>query len=177
MELGLSQTPNPKGSPAAVQRDHSGGRGCWGWPGRDELPPHHSSLQLCFLSRRIFVLGIGFFTLCFLMTSLGGQFSAKRLGDSPFTIRTEGEPRVPPVPPGAARPPRAWPGVPGVQEYGAGISRSHRSFLALFGMISTAQGPVGPSSHGREALLCCSNLAVLAPRGVTRWGWMLERGC
>lgn len=24
------------------------------------------------------------------MTSLGGQFSAKRLGDSPFTIRTEG---------------------------------------------------------------------------------------
>ncbi|NXD10642.1 MGT5B acetylglucosaminyltransferase, partial [Nothocercus nigrocapillus] len=38
---------------------------------------------------RIFVLGIGFFTLCFLMTSLGGQFSAKRLGDSPFTIRTE----------------------------------------------------------------------------------------
>uniref|UniRef100_A0A803SZQ7 alpha-1,6-mannosyl-glycoprotein 6-beta-N-acetylglucosaminyltransferase n=1 Tax=Anolis carolinensis TaxID=28377 RepID=A0A803SZQ7_ANOCA len=39
---------------------------------------------------RIFVVGIGFFTLCFLMTSLGGQFSAKRLGDSPFTIRTEG---------------------------------------------------------------------------------------
>ncbi|KAJ7400643.1 Alpha-1,6-mannosylglycoprotein 6-beta-N-acetylglucosaminyltransferase B [Pitangus sulphuratus] len=38
---------------------------------------------------RIFVLGIGFFTLCFLMTSLGGQFSAKRLGDSPFTIRNE----------------------------------------------------------------------------------------
>uniref|UniRef100_A0A673D0S9 alpha-1,6-mannosyl-glycoprotein 6-beta-N-acetylglucosaminyltransferase n=1 Tax=Sphaeramia orbicularis TaxID=375764 RepID=A0A673D0S9_9TELE len=30
-----------------------------------------------------------FFSLCFLMTSLGGQFSAKRLGDSPFTIRTE----------------------------------------------------------------------------------------
>ncbi|XDV13953.1 hypothetical protein PO909_002237 [Leuciscus waleckii] len=24
------------------------------------------------------------------MTSLGGQFSAKRLGDSPFSIRTEG---------------------------------------------------------------------------------------
>uniref|UniRef100_A0A803SZZ3 alpha-1,6-mannosyl-glycoprotein 6-beta-N-acetylglucosaminyltransferase n=1 Tax=Anolis carolinensis TaxID=28377 RepID=A0A803SZZ3_ANOCA len=40
---------------------------------------------------RIFVVGIGFFTLCFLMTSLGGQFSAKRLGDSPFTIRTEAE--------------------------------------------------------------------------------------
>ncbi|XP_066560408.1 alpha-1,6-mannosylglycoprotein 6-beta-N-acetylglucosaminyltransferase B [Amia ocellicauda] len=38
---------------------------------------------------RIFVVGIGFFSLCFLMTSLGGQFSAKRLGDSPFTIRTE----------------------------------------------------------------------------------------
>uniref|UniRef100_A0A8C5F5T5 alpha-1,6-mannosyl-glycoprotein 6-beta-N-acetylglucosaminyltransferase n=1 Tax=Gadus morhua TaxID=8049 RepID=A0A8C5F5T5_GADMO len=32
---------------------------------------------------------IGFFSLCFLMTSLGGQFSAKRLGDAPFTIRTE----------------------------------------------------------------------------------------
>ncbi|XP_047222787.1 alpha-1,6-mannosylglycoprotein 6-beta-N-acetylglucosaminyltransferase B-like isoform X3 [Girardinichthys multiradiatus] len=38
---------------------------------------------------RIFVVGVGFFSLCFLMTSLGGQFSAKRLGDSPFTIRTE----------------------------------------------------------------------------------------
>ncbi|KAK7807609.1 hypothetical protein U0070_013915 [Myodes glareolus] len=38
----------------------------------------------------LFVLGIGFFTLCFLMTSLGGQFSTRRLGDSPFTIRTEG---------------------------------------------------------------------------------------
>ncbi|XP_062853441.1 alpha-1,6-mannosylglycoprotein 6-beta-N-acetylglucosaminyltransferase B-like [Trichomycterus rosablanca] len=38
---------------------------------------------------RIFVLGIGFFSLCFLMTSLGGQFSAKRLTDSPFTVRTE----------------------------------------------------------------------------------------
>lgn len=45
------------------------------------------------------MLGIGFFTLCFLMTSLGGQFSAKRLADSPFTIRTEGKhsslPRLP----------------------------------------------------------------------------------
>lgn len=40
--------------------------------------------------RRLFVLGIGFFSLCFLMTSLGGQFSARRSGDSPFTIRTEG---------------------------------------------------------------------------------------
>uniref|UniRef100_A0A8B9XBK0 alpha-1,6-mannosyl-glycoprotein 6-beta-N-acetylglucosaminyltransferase n=1 Tax=Bos mutus grunniens TaxID=30521 RepID=A0A8B9XBK0_BOSMU len=38
---------------------------------------------------RLFVLGIGFFSLCFLMTSLGGQFSARRPGDSPFTIRTE----------------------------------------------------------------------------------------
>ncbi|KAB0367250.1 hypothetical protein FD755_020574 [Muntiacus reevesi] len=37
----------------------------------------------------LFVLGIGFFSLCFLMTSLGGQFSARRPGDSPFTIRTE----------------------------------------------------------------------------------------
>uniref|UniRef100_A0A672FS19 alpha-1,6-mannosyl-glycoprotein 6-beta-N-acetylglucosaminyltransferase n=1 Tax=Salarias fasciatus TaxID=181472 RepID=A0A672FS19_SALFA len=45
-----------------------------------------SLLPLCC---RIFVVGIGFFSLCFLMTSLGGQFSAKRLGDSPFTIRTE----------------------------------------------------------------------------------------
>ncbi|CAG5947748.1 unnamed protein product [Menidia menidia] len=39
---------------------------------------------------RIFVVGVGFFSLCFLMTSLGGKFSAKRLGDSPFTIHTEG---------------------------------------------------------------------------------------
>ncbi|XP_032726405.1 alpha-1,6-mannosylglycoprotein 6-beta-N-acetylglucosaminyltransferase B isoform X1 [Lontra canadensis] len=38
---------------------------------------------------RLFVLGIGFFSLCFLMTSLGGQLSARRPGDSPFTIRTE----------------------------------------------------------------------------------------
>ncbi|XP_014876430.1 alpha-1,6-mannosylglycoprotein 6-beta-N-acetylglucosaminyltransferase B-like [Poecilia latipinna] len=38
---------------------------------------------------RIFVVGVGFFSLCFLMTSLGGQFSAKRLGDSPFTTRAE----------------------------------------------------------------------------------------
>ncbi|XP_029707227.1 alpha-1,6-mannosylglycoprotein 6-beta-N-acetylglucosaminyltransferase B-like isoform X3 [Takifugu rubripes] len=44
---------------------------------------------LTFKPFRIFVVGIGFFSLCFLMTSLGGQFSAKRLGDSPFTIRTE----------------------------------------------------------------------------------------
>lgn len=70
--------------------------------------PCHISLQLCFPSHRIFVLGIGFFTLCFLMTSLGGQFSAKRLGDSPFTIRTEGEPRCPSYPTGCSVPPRAW---------------------------------------------------------------------
>ncbi|XP_035380684.1 alpha-1,6-mannosylglycoprotein 6-beta-N-acetylglucosaminyltransferase B isoform X1 [Electrophorus electricus] len=44
---------------------------------------------LTFRPFRIFVVGIGFFSLCFLMTSLGGQFSAKRLTDSPFTVRTE----------------------------------------------------------------------------------------
>uniref|UniRef100_A0A8C6P8B6 alpha-1,6-mannosyl-glycoprotein 6-beta-N-acetylglucosaminyltransferase n=1 Tax=Nothobranchius furzeri TaxID=105023 RepID=A0A8C6P8B6_NOTFU len=38
---------------------------------------------------RIFVAGVGFFSLCFLMTSLGGQFLAKRPGDSPFTMRAE----------------------------------------------------------------------------------------
>uniref|UniRef100_A0A8C2X1V9 alpha-1,6-mannosyl-glycoprotein 6-beta-N-acetylglucosaminyltransferase n=1 Tax=Cyclopterus lumpus TaxID=8103 RepID=A0A8C2X1V9_CYCLU len=41
------------------------------------------------VSCRIFVVGIGFFSLCFLMTSLGGQFSAKRSGESPFTVRAE----------------------------------------------------------------------------------------
>nr|XP_033817077.1 alpha-1,6-mannosylglycoprotein 6-beta-N-acetylglucosaminyltransferase B [Geotrypetes seraphini] len=50
-------------------------------------------LRRCFITSlrpfRIFLLGIGFFTLCFLMTSLGGQFSATRFGDSPFTVRTE----------------------------------------------------------------------------------------
>ncbi|MEQ2275077.1 Alpha-1,6-mannosylglycoprotein 6-beta-N-acetylglucosaminyltransferase B [Xenotaenia resolanae] len=40
---------------------------------------------------RVFVAGVGFFSLCFLMTSLGGQFSAKRPGDSPFTTRAEGK--------------------------------------------------------------------------------------
>ncbi|XP_029363602.1 alpha-1,6-mannosylglycoprotein 6-beta-N-acetylglucosaminyltransferase B isoform X1 [Echeneis naucrates] len=44
---------------------------------------------LTFKPFRIFVVGIGFFSLCFLMTSLGGQFSAKRPGDSPFTVRAE----------------------------------------------------------------------------------------
>ncbi|GLD60559.1 alpha-1,6-mannosylglycoprotein 6-beta-N-acetylglucosaminyltransferase B-like protein [Lates japonicus] len=44
---------------------------------------------LTFKPFRIFVVGIGFFSLCFLMTSLGGQFSAKRPGDSPFTARAE----------------------------------------------------------------------------------------
>lgn len=43
---------------------------------------------------RIFVVGVGFFSLCFLMTSLGGQFSAKRLGDSPFTTRAEGKSHI-----------------------------------------------------------------------------------
>uniref|UniRef100_A0A8C7V838 alpha-1,6-mannosyl-glycoprotein 6-beta-N-acetylglucosaminyltransferase n=1 Tax=Oryzias sinensis TaxID=183150 RepID=A0A8C7V838_9TELE len=38
---------------------------------------------------RIFVVGVGFFSLCFLMTSFGGRFSAKRPGDSPFTVRAE----------------------------------------------------------------------------------------
>uniref|UniRef100_A0A669DTH0 Alpha-1,6-mannosylglycoprotein 6-beta-N-acetylglucosaminyltransferase B n=1 Tax=Oreochromis niloticus TaxID=8128 RepID=A0A669DTH0_ORENI len=49
---------------------------------------------LTFKPFRIFVVGIGFFSLCFLMTSLGGQFSAKRPGDSPFTMRAEGKPAV-----------------------------------------------------------------------------------
>ncbi|XP_010781558.1 alpha-1,6-mannosylglycoprotein 6-beta-N-acetylglucosaminyltransferase B [Notothenia coriiceps] len=44
---------------------------------------------LTFKPFRIFVVGIGFFSLCFLMTSLGGQLSAKRPGDSPFTVRSE----------------------------------------------------------------------------------------
>ncbi|XP_061907761.1 alpha-1,6-mannosylglycoprotein 6-beta-N-acetylglucosaminyltransferase B-like [Entelurus aequoreus] len=44
---------------------------------------------LTFKPFRIFVVGIGFFSLCFLMTSLGGQFSAKRPVDSPFTTRAE----------------------------------------------------------------------------------------
>nr|XP_029492341.1 alpha-1,6-mannosylglycoprotein 6-beta-N-acetylglucosaminyltransferase B-like isoform X3 [Oncorhynchus nerka] len=44
---------------------------------------------LTFKPFRIFVAGIGFFSLCFLMTSLGGQFSAKRPGDTPFTMRAE----------------------------------------------------------------------------------------
>ncbi|TWW69621.1 Alpha-1,6-mannosylglycoprotein 6-beta-N-acetylglucosaminyltransferase B [Takifugu flavidus] len=46
---------------------------------------------LTFKPFRIFVVGIGFFSLCFLMTSLGGQFSAKRPGDPPFTVRAEGK--------------------------------------------------------------------------------------
>nr|XP_046163411.1 alpha-1,6-mannosylglycoprotein 6-beta-N-acetylglucosaminyltransferase B-like isoform X4 [Oncorhynchus gorbuscha] len=44
---------------------------------------------LTFKPFRIFVAGIGFFSLCFLMTSLGGQFSSKRPGDTPFTMRAE----------------------------------------------------------------------------------------
>lgn len=85
----LPDTPKQSGSCCCAEGLPQGGEGWWGCP-RSELLPRHTSLQLCFPSRRIFVLGIGFFTLCFLMTSLGGQFSAKRLGDSPFTIRTEG---------------------------------------------------------------------------------------
>uniref|UniRef100_A0A671K4Z7 Uncharacterized protein n=1 Tax=Sinocyclocheilus anshuiensis TaxID=1608454 RepID=A0A671K4Z7_9TELE len=59
-------------------------------------PPVKNPIPCCPLTSKptniivIFVAGIGFFSLCFLMTSLGGQFSAKRLGDSPFSIRTEG---------------------------------------------------------------------------------------
>uniref|UniRef100_A0A8C7CGX6 Alpha-1,6-mannosylglycoprotein 6-beta-N-acetylglucosaminyltransferase B n=3 Tax=Salmoninae TaxID=504568 RepID=A0A8C7CGX6_ONCKI len=48
---------------------------------------------LTFKPFRIFVAGIGFFSLCFLMTSLGGQFSAKRPGDTPFTMRAEADQR------------------------------------------------------------------------------------
>ncbi len=59
------------------------------------LPCHLIALLSLPLSCRIFVVGIGFFSLCFLMTSLGGQFSAKRPGDSPFTVRAEGKPGVP----------------------------------------------------------------------------------
>ncbi|XP_076843604.1 alpha-1,6-mannosylglycoprotein 6-beta-N-acetylglucosaminyltransferase B isoform X2 [Brachyhypopomus gauderio] len=44
---------------------------------------------LTFKPFRIFVAGIGFFSVCFLMTSLGGQFSPRRLRDTPFTIHTE----------------------------------------------------------------------------------------
>uniref|UniRef100_A0AAY5F5X1 Uncharacterized protein n=1 Tax=Electrophorus electricus TaxID=8005 RepID=A0AAY5F5X1_ELEEL len=44
---------------------------------------------LTFKPFRIFVAGIGFFSVCFLVTSLGGQLSPKRLRDSPFTIHTE----------------------------------------------------------------------------------------
>uniref|UniRef100_A0A8C9KI74 alpha-1,6-mannosyl-glycoprotein 6-beta-N-acetylglucosaminyltransferase n=1 Tax=Panthera tigris altaica TaxID=74533 RepID=A0A8C9KI74_PANTA len=51
-------------------------------------PPASNMIRRC--SSQLFVLGIGFFSLCFLMTSLGGQLSARRPGDSPFTIRTEG---------------------------------------------------------------------------------------
>ncbi|MEQ2191979.1 hypothetical protein XENOCAPTIV_005252, partial [Xenoophorus captivus] len=46
------------------------------------------------LQLRVFVAGVGFFSLCFLMTSLGGQFSAKRPGDSPFTTRAEGKSHI-----------------------------------------------------------------------------------
>ncbi|XP_029782951.1 alpha-1,6-mannosylglycoprotein 6-beta-N-acetylglucosaminyltransferase B [Suricata suricatta] len=55
--------------------------------GRDAF--RHLFLTRPVVPCRLFVLGIGFFSLCFLMTSLGGQLSARRPGDSPFTIRTE----------------------------------------------------------------------------------------
>lgn len=58
------------------------------------LPPAPSCSHIRPPSTRIFILGIGFFSLCFLMTSLGGQFSARRPGDSPFTVRAEGKPVV-----------------------------------------------------------------------------------
>ncbi|XP_072298625.1 alpha-1,6-mannosylglycoprotein 6-beta-N-acetylglucosaminyltransferase B-like [Eucyclogobius newberryi] len=44
---------------------------------------------LTFKPFRLFVLGIGFFSLFFLMASLGGEFSGKRLPDSPFTVQAE----------------------------------------------------------------------------------------
>ena len=55
---------------------------CWLGVGKG----HSSDLFLtCLVAlHRLFVLGIGFFSLCFLMTSLGGQFSARRPGDSPL---------------------------------------------------------------------------------------------
>lgn len=54
-------------------------------------PSGLTSSSRLLVSCRIFVAGIGFFSLCFLMTSLGGQFSAKRPGDPPFTVRAEGK--------------------------------------------------------------------------------------
>lgn len=65
------------------------------WPASVFFSPSPSlswTLNSVLVSCRIFVVGIGFFSLCFLMTSLGGQFSAKRPGDSPFTMRAEGKP-------------------------------------------------------------------------------------
>ncbi|KAK7939687.1 hypothetical protein WMY93_003013 [Mugilogobius chulae] len=44
---------------------------------------------LTFKPFRLFVVGIGFFSVFFLMTSLGGEFSGKRLTDSPFTVQAE----------------------------------------------------------------------------------------
>lgn len=55
------------------------------------------------------MVGIGFFSLCFLMTSLGGQFSAKRPGDPPFTARAEGKLlRLCPAPIMTRLPPPCW---------------------------------------------------------------------
>uniref|UniRef100_A0A672Y4I6 alpha-1,6-mannosyl-glycoprotein 6-beta-N-acetylglucosaminyltransferase n=1 Tax=Sphaeramia orbicularis TaxID=375764 RepID=A0A672Y4I6_9TELE len=50
---------------------------------------HLTTLLPLSVSCRLFILGIGFFSLFFLMTSLGGQFAGKRPGDSPFTVRAE----------------------------------------------------------------------------------------
>lgn len=47
---------------------------------------------LTFKPFRLFVLGIGFFSVFFLMTSLGGQFSGRRPADSPFTVQAEDYP-------------------------------------------------------------------------------------
>ncbi|XP_055079434.1 alpha-1,6-mannosylglycoprotein 6-beta-N-acetylglucosaminyltransferase B [Periophthalmus magnuspinnatus] len=44
---------------------------------------------LTFKPFRLFVLGIGVFSLFFLMTSLGGELSGKRLSPSPFVVQAE----------------------------------------------------------------------------------------
>uniref|UniRef100_A0A8C0EIH8 alpha-1,6-mannosyl-glycoprotein 6-beta-N-acetylglucosaminyltransferase n=1 Tax=Bubo bubo TaxID=30461 RepID=A0A8C0EIH8_BUBBB len=96
---------------------------------------------------RIFVLGIGFFTLCFLMTSLGGQFSAKRLGDSPFTIRTEGKrSSVPVLSRGMlsdpqARGPAELVSTRDAQRMVLGCLHSQSSLLTRFRDVTTARGP------------------------------------
>lgn len=107
------------------------------------------------------MLGIGFFTLCFLMTSLGGQFSAKRLGDSPFTIRTEGKRGSMPVlsrvmlnDPHTHDPAK----LTSTRHAGRMVLRclhSQGSLLTRFRDVRTTRGPVGPSSRsmGRFAAM------------------------